>query len=1308
MKKVLGLDLGTTSIGWALVNEADQSSEKSSIIRLGVRVNPLTVDEKTNFEKGKPITTNADRTLKRSMRRNLQRYKLRRENLIEVLKEQHWIDDQTILAEHGNGSTFETYRLRAKAATEEISLEQFARVLLMINKKRGYKSSRKAKSGDEGNLVDGMEVARQLYDNHLTPGQYVYQIFQEGKHYVPEFYRSDLVSELDKIWAVQQAYYPEILTPEFRVQISRQGRKGTSSIFLGRYQIYTADIKGKGHERNVFLYTLRKKSLERRLNPEELALVVSEVNGQVNGSSGYLGAISDRSKELFFKRQTIGQYLMEKLDQNPNVSLKNQPFYRQDYLDEFEKIWSTQSTFHPELTDEIKHEVRDIVIFYQRRLKSQKWLVSNCEFERGRKVCPKSSPLFQEFKIRQMLNNVIVISGSEKRRLTDEEREVLYAELHYRSKLSSSEALKLLYAKPRGMSLNFKLLEGNRTIASLLHSCQTVIEMSGHGEYDFEKMPSAESVGIVQNVFSGLGFETSWMNFDSNKKGEMLDREPQYRLWHLLYSYEGDNSVTGDEKLIAHLMELLKMPREYAKVIASTTFEEDYGSLSAKAIQNILPYLQAGHEYSEACSLAGYRHSAASLTREEINNRVLQDHLGLLPRNSLRNPVVEKILNQMSNVVNAIIDEYGRPDEVRIELARELKKNAAEREAMTKSIDENAKTNEKVQKLLQEEFGLTYVSRNDIIRYRLYQELETNGYRTLYSNQYIPQEKLFSKDIDIEHILPQARLFDDSYSNKTLEFRDVNIEKGNSTALDFVASKWGESAVAEYKARVDELLKKGAISQAKANKLKMKESDIPDDFIDRDLRNTQYISRKAQEMLHEVCRVVTATTGSITDRLREDWQLVNVMQELNWDKYSRQGLTQVIVGREGQQIRRITDWTKRNDHRHHAMDALTIAFTKPSYIQYLNNLNARSDKSGVIYAIEQKELYRDSDHHLRFAPPLPLDELRKEVRSHLEQVLVSIKSKSKVVTKNVNVSKQKGGSLRKVQLTPRDQLHKETVCSRMKMPVRKEVPVGSKMTAEVIASVINPHFRLALQTRLDAFDGNTKKAFTGSNSLEKNPIWLDTQHSACVPAKVMVETFEVVYTVKKPINKDLKIDKVVDEGIRRILQARLDEFGGDANKAFSNLDDNPIWLNQEKGICIKTVRCKHLNNAIPLHDSHDNQGRTIVDSEGRTLPADFVDPGNNHHVAIYLDSDGKLQEQVVSFIEATHRALHRQPIVDREYRKSDGWQFLFTLKQNEYFVFPNAETGFNPNEVDLMDEKNYSIISPNLFRVQKMVHHKIA
>ena len=218
---------------------------------------------------------------------------------------------------------------------------------------------------------------------------------------------------------------------------------------------------------------------------------------------------------------------------------------------------------------------------------------------------------------------------------------------------------------------------------------------------------------------------------------------------------------------------------------------------------------------------------------------------------------------------------------------------------------------------------------------------------------------------------------------------------------------YDEKGINDYEIRIENLYKSGIISKAKRDKLMMKEVDIPSGFIERDLRDSQYIAKKAREILEELVKFVVPTTGTITDRLREDWQLIDVMQELNWEKYDKLGLTEIVKDKDGREIRRIKDWTKRNDHRHHAMDALTVAFTKRSYIQYLNNLNARSDKSGSIYAIEQKELYRDKHGKLRFNPPMPLDVFRAEAKRQLENTLISIKARNKVLTQNVNITKTK-------------------------------------------------------------------------------------------------------------------------------------------------------------------------------------------------------------------------------------------------------------------------------------------------------------
>ena len=1362
MKKILGLDLGTNSIGWAVVNEAENSEEKSSIVKIGVRVNPLTVDEITNFEKGKSITTNAERTHKRGMRRNLQRYKLRREALIIILKENGFIDDETILSENGNRTTFETYRLRAKAATEKITLQQFARVLLQINKKRGYKSSRKAKNTEEGQLIDGMEVAKQLYEEGLTPGQLSLQLLKQGKKHLPDFYRSDLQEEFNKVWNFQRQFYPEILTDQLKEELRGKNKSQTWTICKTPFNIVGIKRETKKNDLKLENYNWRSRALHEKFGLEELAIVLQEINGQINGASGYLGDISDRSKALYFNKQTVGQYQMAALAKNPHYSLKNQVFYRQDYLDEFETIWEKQATFHTELTPKLKKDIRDVVIFYQRPLKSQKGLISYCEFEScqiqiekdgkrkiktiGNRVCPKSSPLFQEFKIWQRLNDVTIIGEEGKRFLHQEEKEKLFTELNYKEKLSKTETLKLLFDKPKDYDMNFKTLDGNTTQAELFKAYQTIITNSGHGQYDFSKMEAKSMVHVVSDIFKSMGINTGILSFDTTLEGHDLELQPMYQLWHLLYSFEGDKSNLGNESLIKKLSEKFGFDKESATTLANIVFQPDYGSLSAKALRNILPHLKDGNDYSTACEYAGYRHSKNSLTKEEIADKVLKDKLELLPRNSLRNPVVEKILNQMINVVNNIIDEYGKPDEIRIELARELKKSAKERDEMSKAINETTRLHEAYIKILQTEFGLSHVSRNDIIRYKLYKELEKNGYHTLYSNIYIPKEKLFSKEFDIEHIIPQAKLFDDSFSNKTLEARQANIEKGNATAYDFVESKYGkEYAISDYTSRIEKLYTEKVISKTKRNKLLMKEADIPIDFINRDLRDSQYIAKKAREILESIVRFVVPTTGSITDRLREDWQLIDVMQELNWDKYERVGMTEVIDGRDGQKIRRIKDWTKRNDHRHHAMDALTIAFTKRSFIQYLNNLNARVQKgvdewidldmvelsklskeqrASVMYGIEKKQLYRDSHHKLRFIPPMPLDEFRREAKRQLENTLISIKAKNKVVTQNVNVSKRKTGYNKKVQLTPRGQLHLETVYGSSKRYVTKEEKVNATFDEQKIKMVANKRYREALLARLQLCGNDPKKAFTGKNSLQKNPIWLNEAHTAKVPEKVKTVTFETIYTIRKEITPDLKIDKVIDKHIQSILRQRLEEYGNDAKTAFSNLDDNPIWLNKEKGISIKRVTITGISNAEPLHEKHDKDGHLILDENGNRQPVDFVNTGNNHHVAIYrkpmldkngkqkLDEDGKplyeLDEKVVSFYEATSRAMLGYPVIDKDYKKSEGWQFMFTMKQNEYFVFPrydeNGNMIFNPLEYDetwYKNPENYALISPNLFRVQK-------
>lgn len=1314
MKKILGLDLGTTSIGWALVNEGENDSEKSSIVRLGVRVNPLTVDEKGSLEKGKAVTVNAERANKRGARRNLQRYKLRRDNLKKLLINNGLINSDSPLYECSN-DRFALYRYRALAVTQQIPIQDFARVLLMINKKRGYKSMRKVNTDEDGALVDGMDVAKILFERQITPAQYLLDFYRKGKKISPQFYRSDLLAELNRIWTEQSKYYPEILTAELRNTIDGKNISACSRTFYALTHIDTA--KNSGKDRMLTALTWRVDALTKKLPKEEMAYVICNLNGEINGSSQQLNLIGDRSKVLFFNHQTIGQYLWKQIQKAPQKSLANIIFYRQDYEDEFNLIWDKQAEYYPQLlTNNLKKEIRK-VIFFQRPLKSAKGLLAYCELEHktkqvvidgkiktitiGCKVCPKSSPLFQEFKIWQQLNNVKISQENVQRSLTLEEMQLLFEELNIKGKMKSADALKTIGFKRKDVSINFSELEGNTTNNRLFTAYLKIISDSGNGEYDIKKLSAKQVLNYVEEIFKGLGYNTDFLHFDASLVGKNYYEQPYYRLWHLLYSYAGDNSKTGNEALLNKLCKLCGFEKEYARTLSSVVFENDYGNLSTKAIRKILPFLKEGNQYSDACVFAGYgSHSTRSLTKERLEKKEYVSKLQQVSRNSLRNPVVEKILNQMINVVNQVVELYGKPDEIRIEMARELKKSREERETLSSAINKNTTETERIRKILEKEFKISHVTHNDIIRYRLYEELKDNGYKTLYSQTYIPREEIFGPKFNIEHIIPQARLFDDSFSNKTLEAVDINIEKANDTAYDYVIKKYGNDGAEDYKSRVQDLIKRNAISRTKGSKLLMKQEDIPSDFIERDLRSSQYIAKKALEILEQMVPRVVATTGSITNRLREDWQLVNVMQELNWNKYNRLGLTYSYADKNGNIVYRIKDWTKRNDNRHHAMDALTIAFTKSSYIQYLNNLNARSDKGGVIYAIEKKELHRDNkSNKLTFNAPMPLGEFRTEARKQLDNILVSRKAKNKVVTENVNKTKCKNGCLRKIQLTPRGALHNEHVQGMVKRYEIYYLKVNDKLTAEKISEVASQKIREVLLQRLQECDGNAKLAF---RKLSKNPIWLDKDNNVQVPTKVKAVHFIEYYTIKKAIAPDLKIEKVEDTGVQRILKARLEEYNGDANAAFSNLEENPIWFNREKCIAIKSVKVKVLNNATAIHVKHDHKGEVILDKNGNSIPCDFVNTGNNHHIAIFEDADGNLQEHVVSFFEVTERVRQHLPIVDRNYNSANGWKFLFSMKQDEYFVFPNLKDNFNPIDYDLKDKKNYSLISPNLFRVQKM------
>ncbi|GFS26162.1 CRISPR-associated endonuclease Cas9 [Elysia marginata] len=1209
---------------------------------MGVRIVPLSTDGETNFEKGKNpknkkknarnSSINLSRTQKRGMRRNLCRYKQRREHLKKVLREAKIITEDTSFVERGGHHTI--WEKRARGATDQIDLETFAQVLLLINKKRGYKSNRKNKVSEEGEPIDGMSIAKELEARDITPGQYAYELLKQGKTDKIGFYPSDLRKEFHRIWAYQKMFYPQ-LTDELKKNLKGKTQKETWRICSSTFNIEGINRKVSGEEKKLENYKWRVEALKKQLDLEQLTVVFQQLNTQIASSSKLLGEISDRSKELHFGKKTIGQYLYNQIKENKNNSLKNQVFYRQDYLDEFNVIWDTQAKFYPEqLTEELKSKIVDI-IFWQRPLKSQKGRLSFCEFEKkeitdkdgkkktiGLKVIPKSSPLFQEFRIWQTLNNLEFKNMGETIKIEKIDpdltiRKKLFEELSIVHELPESEIIKIVFGEEQeGWSANFEKLTGNKTNASLYKAYEEILFRSGHEV----KNPNKET---ISKIFNLLGINKDILCFDATKEGEKPEDQAHYKLWHLLYSYEGDNSRTGNEKLFKSLKEKYGFDREYAVPLRQVVLESNYGNLCAKAIKRILPHLKKGFMYDKACELEGYNHSH-SLTKEENKKRSLKDRLELLPKNSLRSPVVEKILNQMVHVVNGVIDEYGKPDEIRVELARELRKSAKVRYQITSHIKDATKKNNQIKEKLKEihpfKAGVR-ITKNDVVRYKLYQELELNSYKDLYTDTYIPKSELFSKKYDVDHIIPKSLRLDDSFSNKILSPRQFNIEKGDKTGIDAVSQKYGEEGVEKYKKIAKKLFDEKKISESKYQKLIMPQSKIPEGFTERDLKHTQYIAKKTKEILNSLCDVTTVI-GPITDRLRKDWQLVDVMKELNLNIYRKSGLVEEKLNKDGSKIPKIIDWTKRNDHRHHAIDALIIAFTGRRHVHYFNYLNARKKEKhkehARILALENKITFKHEKGHRLVKPPIPINSFRAEAKKHLEGILISFKAKNKVGT--ISKNKPKNASKSQLSLTPRGQLHNETLHSKSYFYRVKELKVGTKFNEKTISQVNKKSYREALEKRLKQFDNDPKKAFGGKNKPSENPIFLDDGNK--LPEKISLSEKEEIYTTRKEVNETLNVSKVVDKVAREVLEKRLKQFNNNPQKAFKDLEKRPIWINKQKGISIKRVTIAEGKELLPLHYKKDNHGREILDEQGDPIPTDFVKSDNNHHVAIYRDSKG--------------------------------------------------------------------------------------
>lgn len=850
---------------------------------------------------------------------------------------------------------------------------------------------------------------------------------------------------------------------------------------------------------------INQKRGYRHVKSDAAAIVGDEGEKKKDSNSAYLAGIRANDEKLQDEHKTVGQYFAEQLRQNQSESptggisyrIKDQIFSRQRYIDEYDQIMAAQRVHYPDiLTDAFIRMLRDEVIFMQRPLKSCKHLVSLCEFEKqekvmrvqqddgkggrqlverkvkfGPKVAPKSSPLFQLCRIYEAVNNIrLTRPDGSPRDITPEERTKIVAHLQSSASLSFAALKKLLKEKALiADQLTSKSgLKGNSTRVALAAALQPYSQY--HHLLDMELETRMMTVQLTDEETGEVTEREVAVVTDS------YVRQPLYRLWHILYSIEERDAMRR-----ALITQLGMKEEDLDGGLLDQLYRLDfvkpgYGNKSAKFICKLLPQLQQGLGYSEACAAVGYRHSNTP-TSEEITERTLLEKIPLLQRNELRQPLVEKILNQMINLVNALKAEYG-VDEVRVELARELKMSREERERMAEGNRRREKENKAIAEKIRE-CGL-FPTKSRIRKYMLWEEA---GEKCLYCGQILTLSQcLNGDDMEVEHIIPKSILYDDSYGNKTCACRRCNKEKGNRTAFEYIRAKGWE---AEYMERINGLLDKKAISYSKHQRLRWLKEDIPSDFLERQLRLTQYISRQAMAILQQGIRRVSASEGGVTARLRSLWGYDDILHTLNLDRYDSMGETE-RVSREGETTEklRIKDWSKRKDHRHHAIDALVVASTRQGYIQRLNRVSSESEREAMSGEIEvQKAANTDKlsllERWLTQRPHLSV----RAVSDKVAEILISYRPGKRVVTRGRNIYLRHGKKcVQSGLLVPRGPLSKETVYGQITINGEPQIVCKydlHSLKAKDVDYVVDLALKKRLKELLAQHGGKEKEAFAG-------------------------------------------------------------------------------------------------------------------------------------------------------------------------------------------------------------------------------------
>lgn len=847
------------------------------------------------------------------------------------------------------------------------------------------------------------------------------------------------------------------------------------------------------------LYEIRKRSLDERLELKQIGRIFLLLNQRRGFKSNKKEKGSEKAKERSQMKlamheleekivasncRTIGEYFYLQFlnnvedpntfnPQQPVVNIRKNFIERKLYSSEFDQIWDAQKEYYPEvLTTELKKAIKDDCIFYQRPLKSQKHLVGKCRFETKKRCCPVSSFEFQDFRIWQTLSNIRITNSTRFREpLSLDEKKIVAAALNKSEALSLSQIKKLL-----GFS----------------------------GSATFNEMPE-KIKGNTTNTRIAKAIGEDYYN--------MLPEETKMNLWHILFF------ATDEEWLYNYVKVKYNFNEDQAENFAEITLEEEYSSISSKALlkgafkdvaeNGILTHMKKGLDYAEAALAAGYHHSYDEKANDP--NRVLLDKIRISKEEQIRNPLVQQCISESARLVNAIIKEYGHPDMIRVELARSLKKPKSEREKIKRRNDETERKREEYRDFIKRKLDRRFVTKADLLKFELFLEMQyaeddlrkLNGkvdaeeFRKFsrnvkpadkekyelwlecgrispYSGRVINLSELLSPEIEIEHIIPYSRCMDDSFMNKTLCERSINEQKKNRTPYEYFGhdiNKWKE-----FKERIK------SFNDSKQEHFTRHE--LPEGFLSSQLNNTAYVAREVIKHFKKVCYDVRATNGQATGHLRRFWALNEILNPDGENEKSR------------------------DDHRHHTIDAVAIAFTNDFFINLLSR-NSRFEYTGRMRVEGMK---------------MPYPGFMEEVRDKVNTILVSYRNKKRLLTVKNNKYRYSKAQNKPVQKTyqVRGPLHEETNYGLINNPhtggqnyvVRK--PLSTIETEKQIEKIVDPAIKKLIKSHIDNNGGKIASAL-------KLPVFMTSKDGKKIPVNTvrMIDNAENLIQLRPKENPKL-------------------------------------------------------------------------------------------------------------------------------------------------------------------------------------------